>query len=57
MGAFFITLFGIESASSRSLKLSSGFAVNQEVPANAVDHSLIPIKQALRTLHFVVCFG
>ena len=31
--------------------------MNQEVSASAVDHSLIPIKKTLRTLHFRYCFA
>ena len=45
-----------ESIQSSFVKLSSGFAFNQEVYANAVDHSLIPIEKTLRTLHFWNCF-
>ena len=36
-----------ESIQSQLVKLSSGFAVNQELSANAVDNSLIPIKKTV----------
>ena len=34
------------------VKLSSGFAFNQELSASAVDNSLIPRKKTVRTLYF-----
>ena len=41
-----------ECVQSLFFKLSSGFAVNQELFANAVHNSLIPIKKTERTLYF-----
>ena len=41
-----------EYIQSLFVKLSSRFAVNQELSANAVHNSLIPIKKTVRTLYF-----
>ena len=37
---------------SQFVKLSSEFAVNQELSASAVHNSLIPLKKTVRTLYF-----
>ena len=44
-----------ESIQSKFVKLSSGFAFNQELSAGAVDNSLVPIEKTLRTLHCWYC--
>ena len=41
-----------ECIQSLFVKLSSGFATNQELSASAVDNSLIPRKKTVRTLYF-----
>ena len=41
-----------ESIQSPLVKMLAVFAVNQEVSTSAVDHSLIPIQEAFRELHF-----
>ena len=46
-----------ECIQSLFVKLSFGFAFNQELPAGAVDNSLIPIEKTLRTLHFRYSFA
>ena len=46
-----------ESIQSPLTKILTGFAFNQEVSADAIDHSLIPIEKTLRTLHFRNCFA
>ena len=46
-----------ECIQSELFKLSSGFAVNEEVSASAVDNSLIPIKKTMRTLYFWSSFA
>ena len=46
-----------ECIQSSFVKLSSGFAVNQELSASAVHNSLIPIKKTVRTLYFWCSFA
>ena len=43
-----------ECIQSSSVKISSGFAVNQELSPSAVHNPLIPIKKTVRTLYFSV---
>ena len=46
-----------EFIQSQFVKLSSGFAFNQELSASAVDNSLIPTKKTVRTLYFRYSFA
>ena len=46
-----------ENIQSSFVKFLAGFAFNEEVPAGAMDHSLIPIERTMRTLHFWNCFA
>ena len=46
-----------EWVQSLIIKLSSGFAFNQELSAGTVDNSLAPIEKTVRTVHFRYCFA
>ena len=41
-----------ENIQSPLVKMSAGFIFSQEMSTSAINHSLIPIKKALWTLHF-----
>ena len=46
-----------EIIQSSFAKVLAGFPFNTEMSPDAKDHSLIPKKKALRTLHFRNCFA
>ena len=46
-----------ECIQSKFVKLSCGFAFNQDVSAGLIDHSLIPIEKTMRTLYFWYSFA
>ena len=46
-----------ECLQSKFVKVYSGFTFNQELSANAVDNSLIPIKKTVGTLYFWQSFA